>query len=78
MYLCGLGAKFYSVMFGVGIISFISLWHISLKENVCVPIYFMAAESKGDLRDLGSSGNWCKDLEDMKFRWPRLALKSFH
>jgi len=47
-------------MLGVGI-SFISLLHISFKENVCIPIYFMAAESKGDPQDSVSSVNWCTD-----------------
>lgn len=64
-------------MFGVGI-SFISLFPISFKGNVCIPIYFTAAESKGDLQDLGSSVNWCRGLEDMKISWPCLALKRFH
>ena len=64
MYLHGLGGN---LVFGVGI-SFISLSHISFEENVCVPIYFMAAESKGDLQDLGSSVSWCTDLKDRKIR----------
>lgn len=75
MYLSSLGGNL--AMFGVGI-SFISLSHISFKENACIPINFMAAESKGDLQDLGNSVKWCTDLEDMKIRWPCLALKRFH
>lgn len=75
MYLSHLGGNL--VIFGVGI-SVLSLSHVSFKENVCIPIHFMAAESKGDPQDLGSSVNWCTDLEDMKIRWPCLALKRFH
>lgn len=61
-------------MFGVGI-SFISVLHISFKGNVCRPIHVMAAESKGDPWDLGSSVNWLYRLVRLKIRWPCLAFK---
>lgn len=78
MHLCDLGGNLDPVMFGVRI-SFISLLlHISFKENVFIPVYFMAAKCKGDPQDLGSSLNWHKNLEDVKIRWPCLALKRFH
>lgn len=50
-------------MFGVSI-SFVSLLHISSKENVSVPVYFVAAECKGDPQDLGSSLNSYENLEE--------------
>lgn len=77
MHLWDLGGNLDPVMFEVHI-SFISLLHISFKENVFIPIYFMAAKCRGDPQDLSSSLNWYKDLEDVKIRWPCLALKRFH
>lgn len=77
MHLCDLGGNLYPVMLGVGI-PFVSLLHISFQENVFMPIYFMAAKCKGDPQELGKSLNWCKNLEDVKIRWPCLALKRFH
>lgn len=51
------------VVFEVSI-SFVSLLHISSKENVSIPIYFVAAECKGDPQDLGSSLHLYENLEE--------------